>query len=233
MSPRTPPRYSPWLLLCLCVAGSIWLGTRTPMPSARHALVSPLGSGARNTVLQDLNGDGRLDLVIADMDDYQLFNPAPDTDTSAVSIWLSEQPGKLHRHALLRGLHANLAVGGDLDGDGDADLITGDSEGDHLTVLLNDGRANYRPTGRLPAQRPHNLALGDLDGDLDLVLPAADCAVTIGYNDGHARFRCQTDTLGALWPEDKKPDRPYADRHGQCPGRWRWPMWTGTATSTS
>jgi hypothetical protein len=214
-----PPRYAPWLLLALCVALAAWAGSR-PRPLALYSpkLVSPLGSGARNTVLQDLDGDGRLDLAIATMDEYQLFNPDPATDTSAIGIWLSEAAG-LRRHAWLHGLHANLLVGGDLDRDGDVDLLTGNSQGDHLTILLNDGHAHYRRAGRLPAHSPHNLALGDMDkdGDLDLVLRGAGCAIAIGRNDGRAHFRLETEELGALWPEEKNSGQPYADRRGYCP----------------
>ncbi|RZL07741.1 MAG: hypothetical protein EOO62_16600, partial [Hymenobacter sp.] len=185
MASTTLLRLGPWLLLALCAALSAGAGYYSSRPPAgRNAVVSPLGSGARNTVMADFNGDGRLDLAVADMDEYHLFNHAPETDTSAVSIWLGEENGQLRRSALLHGLHANLVAGGDLDQDGDQDLITGDSEGDHLTILLNDGYANYHLAGRLPAPRPRNFVLGDMndDGVPDLVLKGENCSITVGYN---------------------------------------------------
>lgn len=213
------PRLAPWLLLALCAALAGWASAGRPLATTRHAAVSPLGSNARNTVLADLNGDGYPDLAVADMDSYQLFNPDPATDSSALSIWLSDPAGTLRCHAQVRGLHANLVAGADLDQDGDVDLITGDSQGDYLLVLLNDGRAHYRRASRLPAARPHNFVLGDMnnDGVPDLVLKGDSCSIAVGYNDGHAHFRMKTQGLGPLFPEDKNSGQPYADRHGYCP----------------
>ena len=221
MSPRTPPRFAPWLLLCLCVAGAVWLGTRPPLRSARHAVASPLGSGARNTAMADLNGDGRPDLAVADMSNDQHFGPDPDhaNDTSAVSIWLNTGQGRLRRYALLRGLQANLVAGADLDQDGDVDLVTGNWEGDSLLVLLNDGHANFERAGRVPAPRPRNFVLGDMNNDHvpDLVLKGDSCSITVGYNDGHARFALKNEKLSPLFPDEKSTDQPLGTRIRHCP----------------
>src|SRR5262245_10046600 len=55
---------------------------------------------------------------------------------------------------------------GDLDGDGDLDLVTANSYSDDLTLLLNRGNASFLP-GRLlrAGGRPACVILTDLDGD--------------------------------------------------------------------
>ena len=58
---------------------------------------------------------------------------------------------------------------GDVDGDGDLDLVAATSSA--LVVLLNDGNANFT-TGpsTTTASQPGDVALGDVDGDLDAVV---------------------------------------------------------------
>jgi hypothetical protein len=58
---------------------------------------------------------------------------------------------------------------GDVDGDGDLDLVVANTAALNATVLLNSGSGTYTiaSTMSLP-ERPFNLALGDVDGDGDL-----------------------------------------------------------------
>ncbi|HEX8683841.1 MAG TPA: FG-GAP-like repeat-containing protein, partial [Ardenticatenaceae bacterium] len=87
---------------------------------------------------------------------------------------------------------------GDLDGDGDMDAVvanSGTNEGDEAnTVWLNDGVGNFGPHPTTPgfAIEPHfKAALGDLDGDADLDVVAADVEgerATVWLNDGAGNF---------------------------------------------
>lgn len=60
-------------------------------------------------------------------------------------------------------------VAGDLDGDRDIDLVTANGIAGTLSILLNDGMANFSAASPLnPNNNPESVDLSDLDGDGDL-----------------------------------------------------------------
>jgi hypothetical protein len=187
------PRYAPWLLLALCAALAIWVAAQPPqsLGHGRHALVSPLGSGAPDRVMGDFNGDGHPDLAIAEGHDYRVDYLKEQVDSSAFSIWLGDGTGHLRRHAIVFGLHADRAAVLDADGDGDVDLVAADSDNFQATLLLNDGRANFRLGEHFSMLMPTNIVVGDLDNDghPDLVAPGLGCAIGVWHNDGKGHFR--------------------------------------------
>jgi hypothetical protein len=111
---------------------------------------------------------------------------------------------------------ANVSMG-DLDGDGDLDLVL--AKGRHWPlvnrVLLNDGRGGFVASDLAPgADRSYSTVLADLDGNgtLDLVVSndRPDGKV-VYFNDGKGRF-----TLGGGWgaPEWTTRNATVADLNG-------------------
>ena len=143
------------------------------------------GGGSRSVTAGDLDGDGDLDLAVANQAD------------NSVTLLLNDGSGSFNEAAgspVSVGFDPGAVTSGDLDGDGDIDLAVANFFGFDVTVLLNDGSAGFSeaPGSPLPAGNvPFSITTGDLDGDGDLDLAVAnenDDNVIILFNDGSAGF---------------------------------------------
>ena len=82
-------------------------------------------------------------------------------------------------------------VAGDIDGDGDLDLLA--TSFSAVSVLLNGGRGTFSSAPSVTMSGDiRNLALADVDGDLDLLAPTyantTGTLVSVRLNDGNGRF---------------------------------------------
>ncbi|MEE2856221.1 MAG: FG-GAP-like repeat-containing protein [Planctomycetota bacterium] len=99
-------------------------------------------------------------------------------------------------------LTSNSVVLGDIDGDDDLDLVTGEISTNH--IYLNDGAGNFTDSGQdLGSSWTRAVALADFDGDGDLDLASANgisgtisAANTIAFNDGNGNFTDSGQSLG-------------------------------------
>jgi hypothetical protein len=116
----------------------------------------------------DLDGDGDLDLLTGS-DGYAGYELAAweNDGTPFVAGWPRHDIGDVGKVLSIDA--------GDLDGDGDIDLVSGQSNSPRLLVWENDGSPfsgswSYHAIGTPPAQ-VESVAVGDLDkdGDLDIV----------------------------------------------------------------
>jgi len=155
-----------------------------PLSSEPHFSV---GRAPGCVLVEDFNGDGKFDLVVANEhgsdasvllgDGKGGFSPAPGSPFPA-----GHSPN-------------DLAVG-DFNRDGRLDLAIANHETQHLTVLLGDGRGAFAPAPNSPftvAVRPHThgIATSDFNGDgnLDLVTDSwAEDRLVVLFGDGKGSF---------------------------------------------
>jgi hypothetical protein len=150
----------------------------------------------RHAVASDLDGDGDMDVILTLAGESSGPGGAP-----LAVLLINDGSGKLTDQTSSRlvapGLSGWGVAVGDLDGDGEPDLLfSGDKTGHRL--LLNDGKGYFRdaPPDALPAMAEPGgriPALGDLDGDgsLDILIPSAK-ANHVLLNDGEGRFTDET-----------------------------------------
>jgi hypothetical protein len=160
----------------------------------------PAGKGAHFVAIADLNGDGNLDIVVANNDSEDItvllgnghghFQPAPGSPFAA-----GHAPN-------------DLAIG-DFNGDHKPDIAIPNHGTQYVTLLLGDGRGKFAPASQSPfttLSKPHvhGLAAADFnrDGKLDLVTDSAgDGKVEVLLGDGHGGFA----TPGQRFAVGKRP----------------------------
>jgi hypothetical protein len=102
--------------------GIQWLENRGKLRFEPHPLAAL--AGAHRAVAVDLDGDGDLDVVASAFTGVVMGQAAAGLPSL---VWLEQvKPGRFERHTIEIGapLHATLDVG-DVDGDGDVDIVTG------------------------------------------------------------------------------------------------------------
>ncbi len=152
-------------------------------PSWTAADIDTNANGASDVHVADLDGDGDLDIISASNSDDTIAwyendgaaNPswtAANIDTNANGAW--------HVHV------------GDMDGDGDLDIVSASRLDDRISWYENDGAANPSWTKANIATNvdsARSVHLGDMDGDgdLDIVSASRDDDTIAWYeNDGAA-----------------------------------------------
>jgi hypothetical protein len=126
-------------------AVSLWLGTGNPADAFEHRTPDvAVGDSLGKMIVRDLNGDGRDDLAVA------ITGPELDRGDDGVAILLGSPSGLVRGETLTVRDSPNSIDGGDLDGDGDIDLVvanvasgTAADPSQHVSVLTGDGNGHF------------------------------------------------------------------------------------------
>jgi hypothetical protein len=163
----------------------VWLNNGGGSFSHSGQYIGQMGSNA--AALADLNGNGHLDVFLANgrtMDSAGTYHAnTPDT------VWFNDGQGQFQDSGQQLGASESTAVAlGDLNGNGFPDAVVGNRGPDE--IWFNDGRGNFSDSGqRLGRELASFVFLFDLDGDGQLDLFAAGATSGRAWlNDGAGRF---------------------------------------------
>lgn len=198
---------------------SMFIGTGDDTYNLRDDLIidnrdDPGQSLARQNLVADYNGDGILDMYVADTgngshdgyrDSYYLSQPN--------GTWLESSNTHLSQPGFVTFDHG--AATGDIDGDGDMDVIINDpADGGKMQCLFNDGSGylTQEVCGRIHA---FTMELVDWDGDGDLDILhfsgqhpwPGNWEKGISYNDGTGNFSYRSVELTQVHPGSN--ERPW------------------------
>ncbi|MCK9361147.1 VCBS repeat-containing protein [Patescibacteria group bacterium] len=161
----------PWfsLIVLLLVFGGVWKILPTHAGTTFATAVDyAAGNGARSVFAADFDGDGDLDLVVA------------NGNVSTISVFINKGGGTYAAGVLYTvGNSPRGVMAADFDGDGDQDLAVANYGSVNISVLKNNGDGTFAaavnyPGGGTPTT---SLFVGDFDGDND-----SDIAGTSYFN---------------------------------------------------
>ena len=170
----------------------VFFETTRPTSSVALSITSELaaGSGPDSVAVGDFNGDGKLDLAVA------------NSGSNDVSVLLGNGDGTFQT-----ALHSSVGVSpvsvavGDFNGDGKLDLVVVNNGSNDVSVLLGNGDGTFQTAlySPLVGVNPVSVAVGDFNGDgkLDLVVVNSfsnNVSVLLGNGDGTFQTALDFDT---------------------------------------
>ncbi len=155
-------------------------------------LVFSAGSYPSSVCAGDLDGDGKVDLAVANRnsDDISIFLGNGD-GTFAAAVYYSAGDGPMSICA------------GDLDSDNDLDLAVANDYDENISILLGNGDGTYTTAVHYGTyDGSTSLCVGDLDGDndLDLAVTSYGDKASVLLNNGDGTYAPAVSYLTFEWP---------------------------------
>jgi len=155
--------------------------------------VGVTGVNPESLAIGDFNGDGKLDLAVANY------------NSSNVSILLGTGTGSFGPATIVPvGLYPHSVVIGDINGDGKLDLAVPNSGDSNVSILLGTGTGTFSTsTTGATGTAPWSVAIGDLNGDGKLDLATANLSsdtVSIMLGTGTGSFGAATNYAASMPP---------------------------------
>jgi hypothetical protein len=150
------------LLLGLTLPLICFVDAHSPDHKPRfREMTLPVGKGAKWISVADVNHDRNPDIVIT------------NADGGTISVLLGNGRGQFQAAAgspFPAGHLPNDVAIADMNGDGNPDLVIANHQSPFITILLGDGRGEFRPAPGSPVDvhshpHPHGVVVGDFNGD--------------------------------------------------------------------
>jgi hypothetical protein len=160
---------------------SVRLNNGAGIFTAPAASEVPVGIGPVDLVVGDVDGDGDLDLLTANTNSPATVSVRLN---NGAGVFTAPTNGTVSMASSANALNsADALVLGDIDGDGDLDLLTANGLPGTVSIRLNDGAGNFTipavaANGTVTNLGAYTLAVGDVDGDGDLDLLTANYGTT-------------------------------------------------------
>ena len=165
---------------------------------ATASCVGTTAQWSNKVEVADLDGDGLVDLLVANGGNYETPGPAePARIWKNLGNWSAAGPhcSEVSSQVVLdfTGLSRTIKAA-DIDGDGDLDIFTGGAYQTQAKLFVQDASGWTDASAQLPQQMTSigDAEFGDVDGDGDLDLVLADWGATnpgtVGYPGGRTRL---------------------------------------------
>ena len=199
------------------VLGTETLGQATQQLSFTMEPAATTDSNPYAVALGDVNGDGKLDVIVADL------------TASTINVFLGNGDGTLGSKVATQtlGTYPKGVAVGDFNGDGKLDVVTVNAGNNTAGILLGNGDGTFQAGASFATGGdPQAVVTADLNGDgnLDLVVPnQQDNDLTILLGNGDGTFRSAPNAATGLYPisaavgdfnGDGKPDIAVTNFYG-------------------
>jgi hypothetical protein len=166
----------------------VWLNVENRHFSSTGQRIGQAGS--LGVALADLNGDGDVDVFLAN---HYTINVDGNTSSGTENaVWFNDGQGNFSDSGQKLGKANSYAVAlGDLNGDGFPDAVVGNRGPDE--IWFNDGQGYFTKSNqRLGNEWTRSVFLSDLNGDgrLDLVI-GGETNAQVWFNDGRGNFSAE------------------------------------------